>query len=384
MIAQRWRTFLACWGIVNSLVSMARADLLYFQKGGMAQLPCKREGKTVDVEAPGGRIQFQASDFRAIVPETEPTSEWSARQAAARKGSVAERLAAAWWAFENGLTDEAVAALREAHADDPTVEPTATLVRTLDAVSPPLDDPETQHLDSVLRGTFQTARSPHFLLRHQLVEAEARSRLDLLEKVYTSYYLTLAAQGIRLAPPGRRLVAVVYRSKEDYIEFLKREHAGAFVSTQGYFHPTGNMMVAFDVRQRPEQRTAADAIETRRAELARLRPTIERLPNNARLRVEVRGETPQSLGRAAASAWLEAQERDVARQALLLDLERLSIDMGIAAHETIHQLVANSGFSPRFDDLPTWLHEGLATQFEVIRGGRWAGIGRAHDLRLPD
>ena len=23
-------------------------------------------------------------------------------------------------------------------------------------------------------------------------------------------------------------------------------------------------------------------------------------------------------------------------------------------------------------------------QFEVIRGGRWAGIGRAHDLRLPD
>jgi hypothetical protein len=23
-------------------------------------------------------------------------------------------------------------------------------------------------------------------------------------------------------------------------------------------------------------------------------------------------------------------------------------------------------------------------QFELIRGGRWAGIGRAHDLRLPD
>ena len=31
-----------------------------------------------------------------------------------------------------------------------------------------------------------------------------------------------------------------------------------------------------------------------------------------------------------------------------------------------------------------WLHEGLAAQFEVIRGGRWAGISRAHDLRLPD
>ena len=26
----------------------------------------------------------------------------------------------------------------------------------------------------------------------------------------------------------------------------------------------------------------------------------------------------------------------------------------------------------------------MAAQFEVIRGGRWAGISRAHDLRLPD
>jgi hypothetical protein len=31
-----------------------------------------------------------------------------------------------------------------------------------------------------------------------------------------------------------------------------------------------------------------------------------------------------------------------------------------------------------------WLHEGLAAQFEVVRGGRWAGVGRANDLRLAD
>ena len=33
---------------------------------------------------------------------------------------------------------------------------------------------------------------------------------------------------------------------------------------------------------------------------------------------------------------------------------------------------------------PYWLHEGFAAQFELIRGGRWAGISRANDLRLPD
>jgi hypothetical protein len=323
LISSRWRSFLASCGMVLALAQAARGDLLYFQKGGQAQLPCKREGKTVDVDAPGGRLQFQATDFRAIVPEDEPLSEWTVRLAKARQQGAGERLAVAWWALENGLTDEAVATLREAHAVDAKHEPTATLVRTLDAVSPPLEDPENRDLDGALRGTFQTSRSPHFLLRHQLVEAEAQSRLNLLEKVYTSYYLTLAAQGIRLTSPARRLLAMVYRSKDDYIEFLRNEHAGAFATTQGYFHPTRNVMVAFDARQRPEQRSAAVAIESRRAELARLRPTIERLPSNARFRVEVRGESTQSLGRVAATAWLETQERDVARQTLLLEHERL-------------------------------------------------------------
>ena len=50
----------------------------------------------------------------------------------------------------------------------------------------------------------------------------------------------------------------------------------------------------------------------------------------------------------------------------------------------IHQLASDSGLVPRHDAFPVWLHEGLAAQFEVIRGGRWAGISRAHDLRLPD
>ncbi len=60
------------------------------------------------------------------------------------------------------------------------------------------------------------------------------------------------------------------------------------------------------------------------------------------------------------------------------------MELGTAAHEMIHLLVAQSGLAPRHDDFPLWLHEGLAAQFEVVRGGRWAGFGHAHDLRLPD
>ena len=69
---------------------------------------------------------------------------------------------------------------------------------------------------------------------------------------------------------------------------------------------------------------------------------------------------------------------------MLLDLDRRSVDLGTAAHEMIHQLASDSGLVPRHNVFPVWLHEGFAAQFEVIRGGRWAGISRAHDLRLPD
>ncbi len=60
------------------------------------------------------------------------------------------------------------------------------------------------------------------------------------------------------------------------------------------------------------------------------------------------------------------------------------MDLGTAAHEMIHQLAVDSGLVPRHDAFSYWMHEGLAAQFEVIRGGRWAGISRAHDLRLTD
>jgi hypothetical protein len=68
----------------------------------------------------------------------------------------------------------------------------------------------------------------------------------------------------------------------------------------------------------------------------------------------------------------------------MLELDWRAIDLGTAAHEMIHQLAVDSGLVPRHDAFPHWLHEGLAAQFEVIRGGQWAGISRAHDLRLPD
>lgn len=316
--------------------TVARADLLYFKKGGAVQLPCKREGTSVVIDAPSGPATFAASEFAAILPGGDPAAEWPARFASSRDAGPDRRLASTWWALENGLTPEATRTLRDIHASDPAHEPTATLVRALDAVEPPLPDPDTTALTAALDGSFRTARSPHFLLLHQINDAAAQSRLDVLERVYTSFFLVFAGQGIILEAPRQRLVAVVFASPSDYVAYLRRENAGAFATAQGFYHPARHVVVAFDLDSDP----------------SRLSPTR---PDH---------ESP--------------------RVALLLDLERRAIGLGVAAHETVHHLVVASRLAPRHDSFPTWLHEGLACQFEVIRGGRWAGVGRSHDLRLPD
>ena len=86
---------------------------------------------------------------------------------------------------------------------------------------------------------------------------------------------------------------------------------------------------------------------------------------------------------AAARRRAGAATGEAARRELLFDLECRAIDVSTAAHEMIHQLVDATGLAPRPDAFPVWLHEGLAMQFEVVRAGRWAGLGRADDFRLP-
>jgi hypothetical protein len=360
------------------------ADLIYFAKGGEVQLPATRKGTKIVVEAPGGPVEFETSDIRKLVPSDEPRSEWPSRLAAARKAGTSEQFAAAWWALENGLTPEATDLLRQTHSADPKFEVAARLVRCLDAITPPLDDPSEADLPASLGGSFQTSRSAHFLLYHQGNEAEIKVRLDLLERVYTTYYLSFAGQGLALPAPKRRLVGLIFASRNDYLEFLNKESATAFATTQGFYHPTRKLVVSFDPKEFPGNRSNREALDTRRRELAQWKQTIDKLPTNARLTIQPTGEPARVVNRAAAKAWLESLRRDVSRLSLLLDLERRSADLGIAAHETVHQLVADSGLAPRPDDFPIWLHEGLAAQFEVIRGGRWAGLGRVHDLRLPD
>jgi len=373
-------------GIVwlSAWVTPVEAELVYFAKGTEAQVPITSDGPKIRIELPGASFDFAREDIRKIVPGFWPEREWPARESKARAGGVEERAAAAWWALENGLTPEAASMLKSAHQLDPSHQPTARMVAILERLSRPGDDPDLEPLFRILGGSAEVSRGPHVVLLHQQTADEALERVDLLERVITTYYLMFAAQGIELPIPRSRFASVFFAEHKDYLEYLRGANLEVFRSTRGYFHPTLNAVLAYDSRSAGALKALSETLAARRSELAALRQTLDRLPPQGRLLVELRGESPRAMSRSQARKALDSWQGDVNRRALVLELDRRSVDLGTAAHEMVHQLVAASRLAPHHDDFPIWLHEGLAAQFEVIRGGRWAGVGRAHELRLPD
>ena len=318
---------------------IASGDLLYFKAGGRIQAPATIEEGHVRVQTPVGTYQFLETDFSKIVAGHDPEREWPNRRQAALVGDAGARLSAAWWALENGLIPECVAMLREARRITPSDIEAARLGGLVDRLDRPCPDRDTRSLRSALVVACREARSAHVLLLHQHDPTEAKSRIDVLENVVIAFYLWFGFHGVELPTPGEKLLAVYLRDREPYAAFLETQNARAFRSTFGYYHPTYQAVVAYDLRPSPSS-----------ARSVQQRPT----------------------------------EGDSGRLRLLRECEVRAFDIGTAAHEMIHLAVSVSGLDRDPRRLPLWFHEGLATQFEVVRGGRWAGISRAHDLRLPD
>jgi hypothetical protein len=365
-------------------VQNCRSELVYFRKGGEAQVPATINGSRVILAMPAGQIELARDDIRKIVPGFWPEAEWATRRGQARAAGFQARYAAAWWAIENGLTTEVTAELRELHSLDPKHLPTARMAAVLDRLDLPCNDPEFARFQRALGIETRVARGQHVILLHQHSDADADERIALLERVITGYHLLFAGQGVELAMPLHRLVSAWFADQKDYLAFLRSEDATAFATTRGYFHPTWNAVVAYDARSSDSQRTARAQLTAKRDELRRYSEMVDQAPARSRVKIKLADEPLRSVGRADAKVLLARIDREITCETMLLDLDWRSIDLATAAHEMIHQVASNSGLVPGHGVFPVWLHEGLAAQFEVIRGGRWAGISRAHDLRLPD
>jgi hypothetical protein len=363
----------------------SRADLIYFRGGGDAQLPASVKGDRVELSLPDGTLELRLrEDIVKRVAGFWPAEEWVSRRRESRGAGFAARYAAAWWAIENGLTEEAAVEVRELHALDPQHGPTARMVAVLDRLDRPCPDPDVAAFRAALGVEIRVARGPHVLLLHQHNDAEAAERIAVLERVITGFHLLFAAQGVELRVPRHRLVSAWFADRKDYLAFLHRQGADAFATTSGYFHPTWDAVVACDARSTEKQRAARATLATRREELRRYSEMLEQMLPRSRLRLKLGDEPTRSVGRTDGRALIDRMEREASYRTALLDLDWRSSDLGLAAHEMVHQLTSDSGLVPQHGAFPIWLHEGFAAQFELIRGGRWAGISRVNDLRLPD
>ena len=352
MPAQLWCIPLLTLALVE-FGPTARADYLYFANGGQAELSADVRGGVVTVQTPARVLTFPQSAFRSIVPGERLTESWRLRRASAEQAASALAwFEAGWWALEHGLTPEAVDSFRAALSSPGAGDhaPLSRVGRMIDRLDAPVIDRPDESLTKLLGGSGWTRLDGrHVTLWHQADSTASAERLDVLDRVVTSFYLSLAAQGIELPVPPDRMASVWFARQADYVATLRRIEAAPFDTTQGFYHPSYRVVFAFDTRSSYDQAGPRLDLEHRRQS----HPTAD-------------------------------QQTEINRQSLLLDLRWRSIDLGIAAHETVHQVVAASGLAARFDDWPIWLHEGFSAQFEVIRGGRWAGIGRANDQRLPD
>ncbi len=256
-----WTTLVGCLGIVVT-DRASRADLIYFRKGGEAQLPVKVERDRVVLAMPDGKVALLREDIVKLVPGFWPATEWESRRREASTGGFASRYAAVWWAIENGLTMEVAAELRALHAMDPKHGPTARMVALMDRLDLPCEDPELAAFRGALGIETRVVRGPHVILLHQHPEAEAIERVALLERVLTGFHILFAAQGIELRVPRHRLVSAWFADRKDYLAFLHRQEADAFATTSGYYHPTWDAVVAHDGRS--SEKLRGPAISCRR------------------------------------------------------------------------------------------------------------------------
>ncbi len=380
---KRFHAFLAVLSTLTT-ARTASPEWLEFAEGGSAQLEITTKGDTVEVLAPAGPYHFRKSDFRLIEPIPWPETAWPERKDGALKEGGEARAKAAVWALERGLVGEAAILFRSAVDADPETQPASRCVLTLDRLQVPCPSANLEPIRQALGGRFQAIEGAHVVLLHQHDVAEAAERLAFLETIVTAYYLEFARLGFDLPAPRHKLPVAWFASRGDYRDYLKSEGAGAFLSTRGYHHPGRGLVAFYDARSDPEHLQGRKDLEARRAEMEALQRGVQRMTARDRVRLSVGDEPPRLLDRKGAEQAVETLRRRLDRQALLNELRWRKLDLGTSAHEMIHLLVDTSRLSPRPGAFPHWLLEGLAMQFEAVRGDRWAGLGTPSPLRLED
>ena len=239
------------------------------------------------------------------------------------------------------------------------------------------DDPaiEKRIRSVVKRSNMRVAKSKHYILLHDTPEKpekgqkknRAEQRLELLEKVYESFLQFFYSQDIELNIPEERLMVVLFNQEKDFLDYATSV-SPSLRSALGFWSRLNNVGVFYD-------RGSSEEYEELNEQLKAVRKRADDAKKEAR---GSRGPGGGGSGTTAAAELVRmAQTLE-----LLATVEKENEDITTVSHECVHQLAGNTGLLPRHVDVPSWVHEGLATYFEAPGDATWSGIGAVNDLRL--
>jgi Protein of unknown function (DUF1570) len=323
-------------------------------------------GGTVSFRHPRGTLHFNIRDCR--IQESKTTKElYSAeRSKAIKSDSVDGYLTLARWCIDKGMIEAADQSLSDAWKlapDHPEVKLMVQLAKHRKSTVIGSGQIEKEMHDFLKQPMMKSVRSRHYILMHDCSDdvdplygmSVAEHRLELLEKVYDSFFMKYALLGHPLPVPKEPMRVVLFSDHANYLNFV-RILDPALKMAAGFYSPKENIAI-FYLQKSDESR---DGLNELVSALVDMRETARRE------RTEGAGELI----------------RMVKSLELLVDIEGENQEIEVVTHEATHQLAANSGLMDREKFHVRWAHEGLASYFEAPKDATWSGIGAVNETRL--
>ncbi len=170
----------------------------------------------------------------------------------------------------------------------------------------------------------------HFVVCYNTSEVYARWNANLYDRLYKGFHRYWRERGVELSAPRFPMVALVFATQADYIEYATHDFKGA-ENTLGYYHQTTNRLASFDL-------------------------------------TGVAGMVPQGMSMQREELITQVFSRPEAERTV-----------ATIVHEACHQIAFNCGLQIRLGDNPLWLSEGIATFFEspdFSSSTGWGGTGK--------
>jgi hypothetical protein len=366
--------WLMAGGLLTSLCFSrnAQADYAIYQIPGTdAGLLLEGEtnynpGGTVTFRHPRGSLYFNARDLQVIKTPTRQTIFRRKSGKILSEKTVDNYIKLAQWALQHGMLKECKSLLSDAWKLDPTDEKIKKLAALMVHINRPVpnNSGSEAHVRNLIGGSrMEMSRSKHFALFHDAQSEKdavtkmtrAEMRLELLEKVYESYFLTFALRGFYLRPPSEPLNAVLFSEHKDFLLMERRLEMG-LKQIAGFYLPEENVSFFYDSGTTEIfllLKQLTDKLDEMKEQAKRTRS-----PNAAHI---IRFANTVSL---------------------LIDIEHESEDVATVSHEAVHQLAANTGLFPRDGVFIRWVHEGLASYFESSKLAVWSGVGVVDQNRI--